>query len=91
MMTGTGYAAHAVYSDSRIAESADVALTLLNGSLGALLMIVSGMATIMLAAFGTKKNRRIRWVFASISGLIAVGFFVVRSLISTWFNDTSLN
>jgi hypothetical protein len=78
-----GYTPKANYNDARIAESADVILIYLNGAFGALVMVASGIGAIISGAFGQ---------YRAALGLmvVAVGSFIVRSLISTWFNDTSL-
>lgn len=79
----TAYTAQAVYNDDRVAEATDVILTYVNGTFGALIMVTAGVFAIMSAAFGQYR--------AALSLLVvAVGSFILRSLISTWFNDTSL-
>jgi len=77
------YSFKANYNDARIAESADVILTFLNGAFGALVMVASGIGAIISGAFGQ---------YRAALGLmvVAVGSFIVRSLVSTWFNDRSL-
>jgi hypothetical protein len=77
------YTAKANYNDARMAESADVIFTYLNGSFGALVMVASGIGAIISGAFGQYR--------ASLGLMVvAVGSFIVRSLVSTWFNDISL-
>ena len=78
-----GYSPRANYNDDRIAESADVVLTYLNGSFGALVMVASGIGAIIAGAFGQ---------YRAALGLmvVAIGSFIIRSLVSTWFNDQSL-
>jgi len=82
-MDASAYSAKANYNDARIAESADVILTFLNGAFGALVMVASGIGAIISGAFGQ---------YRAALGLmvVAVGSFIVRSLISTWFNDATL-
>jgi hypothetical protein len=77
------YTARGNYNDARIAESTDLVLTYLNGSFGALIMVASGVGAIISGAFGQ---------YRAALGLmvVAVGSFIIRSLISTWFNDTSM-
>lgn len=77
------YTPKANFNDARIAESADVILTYLNGAFGALVMVASGIGAIISGAFGQ---------YRAALGLmvVAVGSFIVRSLISTWFNDASI-
>jgi hypothetical protein len=82
-LDASAYTQKATYNDARIAESADVILTFLNGAFGALVMVASGIGAIISGAFGQ---------YRAALGLmvVAVGSFIVRSLISTWFNDTTL-
>ena len=71
------------YNDARIAESVNVILTYLEGSFGALVMVSAGVGAILSAAFGQ---------YRAALGLlvVAVGAFILRSLIATFFNDISL-
>ena len=80
---GAGYTAQANYNDHRIAESADVVISYLNGAFGALVMVASGIGAIISGAFGQ---------YRAALGLmvVAIGSFIVRSLISTFFNDVSM-
>lgn len=77
------YTPLANYNDDRIAEAADVIMTYVHGSFGALIMVCSGIAAILSAAFGG---------YRAALGLlvVAVGSFILRSLVSTWFNDTTM-
>jgi hypothetical protein len=77
------YIPRANYNDHRIAEAADVALTFLTGSFGALVMTFAGVSSIISGAFGQYR--------ASLSLMVvSIGSFILRSLISTWFNDRSM-
>jgi hypothetical protein len=71
------------FNDDRIAEAADVIMTYIHGSFGALIMVCSGIAAILSAAFGG---------YRAALGLlvVAVGSFILRSLVSTWFNDSTM-
>ena len=71
------------YNDDRIAEAADVIMTYVHGSFGALIMVCSGIAAILSAAFGG---------YRAALGLlvVAVGSFILRSLVATWFNDANM-
>lgn len=77
------YSPIANYNDDRIAEAADVIMTYVHGSFGALIMVCSGIAAILSAAFGG---------YRAALGLlvVAVGSFILRSLVSTWFNDVTM-
>ena len=86
-----GYSRMARYNDDRVAESADVVLVYINGAFGALMMVGLGVTSLILAVVAsTASTRRRGWVIASIiCATLAVGSFVLRSLVATWFNDTS--
>jgi hypothetical protein len=77
------YSAAASYNDDRVAEATDVIFTYLTGSFGALIMIACGVGAILSSAFGQ---------YRAALGLmvVAVGSFILRSLVATWFNDTSM-
>ncbi len=71
------------YNDVRIANSVNVILEYLEGSLGALIMATAGILAICSAAFGQYK--------AALSLMVvAVGSFILRSLMSTFFNDENI-
>lgn len=80
----SGYFAKANYIDARVSESADVILTFVNRSFGALIMIAAGIGGIISALFGQHR---------AAAGLliVATGSFMVRSLVSSWFNDSTLS
>jgi hypothetical protein len=78
-----GYTNKATYNDARVAEAADVILLYINGAFGALVMIACGVAAILSSAFGQ---------YRAAMGLmvVAVGSFILRSLVNTWFNTGSM-
>jgi hypothetical protein len=79
----TTYSRVAIYNDHRIAETVDILMAYINGAFGAMIMVIAGIAAIMSCAFGQYK--------AALGLLaVAVGSFVLRTLIATWFNDVSL-
>lgn len=82
-LDASAYSSKANYNDARVAESADIIVTFINGAFGALVMVAAGIGAILSGAFGQ---------YRAALGLmvVAVGSFIVRSLISTWFNDTSM-
>ena len=71
------------YNDVRIANSVNAILTYLEGSFGALVMVSAGIGAIMSAAFGQ---------YRAALGLlvVAVGAFILRSLMATFFNDAGI-
>lgn len=72
------------YNDSRIANSVTTILSYLEGSFGALIMVVSGILAVLAAAFGQYK--------AAMGALvIAVGSFILRSFMHTFFNTSSID
>ena len=71
------------YNDDRITNAVNAIMTYLEGSFGALIMAASGVGAIMSAAFGQYK--------AALSLMVvAVGSFILRSLIGTFFNDQNI-
>ncbi|RMG44024.1 MAG: hypothetical protein D6719_02580 [Candidatus Dadabacteria bacterium] len=73
----------AKYNDTRLAESANIILTHIEGSFGILVMVAAGIGAILSSAFGQYR--------AALSLLVvAVGAFILRSIISTFFNDQHL-
>ncbi len=67
------------YNDERITNALDTIMTYLEGSFGALIMAACGIGAIMSAAFGQYK--------AALSLMVvAVGAFIIRSLMTTFFN-----
>ena len=71
------------YNDDRINNAVNAIMTYLEGSFGALIMAASGIGAIMSAAFGQYK--------AALSLMVvAVGSFILRSLIGTFFNDVGI-
>jgi hypothetical protein len=80
---GGTYSRVAVYNDHRIAETVDILMAYINGAFGAMIMVIAGVGAIMSCAFGQYK--------AALGLLaVAVGAFVLRTLVATWFNDVSL-
>ena len=80
---GTGGFTQTNYNDQKIANAVNAIMTYLEGSFGALIMAASGVGAIMSAAFGQYK--------AALSLMVvAVGSFILRSLIGTFFNDISI-
>ena len=69
-----------VFNDDRLQQAIGVVMGFLEGSFGALIMTASGVGAIMSAAFGNYK--------AAMSLLVvAVGSFILRSLVSTFFDN----
>lgn len=71
------------YNDQRIANAVNAVMTYLEGTFGALVMAAAGIGAILSAAFGQYR--------AALSLMVvAVGAFILRSLMSTFFNDTGV-
>ena len=71
------------YNDARIANAVNAVMTYLEGTFGALVMAAAGIGAILSAAFGQYK--------AALSLMVvAIGAFILRSLMSTFFNDVSV-
>lgn len=71
------------YNDERIAEAVNRIFQYLEGAFGALVMVAAGLGAILAAAFGQ---------YRAALGLlvVAVGAFILRSLVATFFNDESI-
>lgn len=71
------------YNDDRIANSVNAILTYIEGSFGALVMVSAGIGAILSSAFGQ---------YRAALGLlvVAVGAFILRSVLATFFNDQRL-
>jgi len=80
---GGGLATTGQVNSQRIQLAVNAIMQYLEGSFGALIMAASGVGAIMAAAFGQYK--------AALSLMVvAVGSFILRNLINTFFNDTGL-
>jgi hypothetical protein len=71
------------FDDARIANAVQTVMRYLEGSFGALIMAASGIAAIGSAAFGQYKA-------AMSCMVVAVGAFILRSMMNTFFNVQSL-
>ena len=71
------------YNDVRISNAVNAVLTYLEGTFGALVMVAAGVGAILSSAFGQ---------YRAALGLlvVAVGAFILRSLVSTFFNDATI-
>ena len=80
---GTGGNTSTKYNDAKVANAVNAIMTYLEGSFGALVMAAAGIGAIMSAAFGQYK--------AALSLMVvAVGAFILRSIMSTFFNDQNI-
>ncbi len=72
------------YNDERVAEVTNRIFAYTEGTFGALLMVAAGIGAIFSAAVGQYK--------AALGLLVvAVGAFILRSLVGTFFNDQGIN
>jgi hypothetical protein len=71
---------HIEYNDVRLGESVNAILTYIEGTFGAMVMVAAGIGAILSSAFGQ---------YRAALGLlvVAVGAFILRSLVGTFFND----
>ena len=71
------------YNDTRLTNSINAIMTYLEGSFGALVMIAAGIGAILSSAFGQ---------YRAALGLmvVAVGAFILRSFVGTFFNDRNI-
>ena len=71
------------YNDLRVSGSVNAILTYMEGTFGALVMAAAGIGAILSSAFGQYK--------AALGCLIvAVGSFILRSFLATFFNDVNV-
>jgi hypothetical protein len=71
------------YNDARMSNAVNAILTYLEGTFGALIMVASGIGAILSAAFGQYR--------AALGCLVvAVGAFILRSFLATFFNDKNV-
>lgn len=80
---GAGGGHHIQYNDVRFGESINAVLTYIEGTFGAMVMVAAGIGAILSSAFGQ---------YRAALGLlvVAVGAFILRSLIGTFFNDDNI-
>ena len=71
------------YNDERLAQSVNAVLTYIEGTFGAMVMVAAGIGAILSSAFGQ---------YRAALGLlvVAVGAFILRSLVGTFFNDVNI-
>jgi hypothetical protein len=71
------------YNDLRLSDSLNAILTYIEGTFGAMVMVAAGIGAILSSAFGQ---------YRAALGLlvVAVGAFILRSLVSTFFNDLNV-
>ena len=81
-LSGTG-SLQTEYNDARLADAVNAILTYVEGTFGAMVMVAAGVGAILSSAFGQ---------YRAALGLlvVAVGAFILRSLIGTFFNDTNI-
>ena len=71
------------YNDIRLGQSINAILTYIEGTFGAMVMVAAGLGAILSSAFGQ---------YRAALGLlvVAVGAFILRSLVGTFFNDDNV-
>jgi uncharacterized membrane protein len=71
------------FNDHGVKEATNAVLTYLEGSFGALVMVCAGVGAILSSAFGQ---------YRAALGLmvVSIGAFILRSLMSTFFNDQGI-
>ena len=75
------------YTDDRVVNNVEVVMTYMEGSFGALLMVVAGIATIVTTALAKYKSSKKLLVLALVFFAIAAGLFFGRAVTGTFFND----
>lgn len=71
------------YNDIRLSDSLNAILVYIEGTFGAMVMVSAGIGAILSSAFGQ---------YRAALGLlvVAVGAFILRSLVGTFFNDKTI-
>jgi len=71
------------YNDVRLADSLNAILLYVEGTFGAMVMVAAGIGAILSSAMGQ---------YRAALGLlvVAVGAFILRSLVGTFFNDVNI-
>jgi len=78
------------YQDVKVDQSINALLIYIEGSFGAVFMLASLLASICCLTFGTAKKRKV-WLTAALAFLLlAIGLFVLRSMVGTFFNDSCI-
>lgn len=78
------------YNDGKITNSVNAVLLYVEGSFGAIVMVVCGIGAIFLFILAcSTKSRSLRYS-SYLLVVIAVGAFALRSVMSTFFNDRGL-
>ena len=83
-LDGMAIAQHTTeYNDVRFADSLNAILIYIEGTFGAMVMVSAGIGAILSSAFGQ---------YRAALGLlvVAVGAFILRSLVGTFFNDANI-
>ena len=88
--TATYSPAAITYTDDRHTNVANVIMTYIEGSFGALLMAFAGMAAIVTTALAKYTSSKKLRVLAFGFFAIAVGLFLGRAVIETYFNDVGI-
>lgn len=82
-VSAQGQGLQATYNDVRLSDSLNSILTYIEGTFGAMVMVSAGIGAILSSAFGQ---------YRAALGLlvVAVGAFILRSLVGTFFNDINI-
>ena len=82
-MAAQTFALQTNYNDVRVSNSVNAVLTYIEGTFGALVMVAAGVGAILSSAFGQ---------YRAALGLmvVAIGAFILRSFVATFFNDTTV-
>ena len=83
LSTGADAQLATTYNDERLSNAINAILVYIEGSFGALVMVAAGIGAILSSAFGQ---------YRAALGLlvVAVGAFILRSILATFFNDETI-
>ena len=78
------------YNDAKIANSTNAILTYIEGSFGALFMLVTGLFAIVFSITWATTRKRPHGVLAIVFTILAVLAFLIRNLTQYLFNDLNI-
>ena len=78
------------YNDAKIANSTNAILTYIEGSFGALFMLVTGLFAIVFSITWATTRKRPHGVLAIVFSILAVLAFLIRNLTQCLFNDLNI-
>jgi Ca-activated chloride channel family protein len=78
------------YSDARMSNSVNAIVTYVQGTFGALVMVMSFLGALVFAIVAFRTRKRFAWVISLTFLALCLGSFVFRLFLASFFNDSSL-